>query len=172
MKKSKEKQMKAVRITRTEKRRKPKGGYNSLELLYCEICGELSIRFNTDRYNLPCPKCKNQKKEINKKKETLLQEIFSLNSLLYVTHKNDKRNTIKKEENTLLSSFRETRFKSTLDTLVQDYWFKPHSKYIVPRKIESSIDNRGQRLLANETFMLMLKLCYDLAYERYIKEEK
>lgn len=159
----------AIKIIRTK--RKKKGGksvgYNSQWVIYCTKCGSIiTDKWDSDYYNCPCPCCKNEGTEITRTKEQLLHDMAKDLNVLYFSRR--KKNVITSKENYLLTQFRETRFKSELDSLIQDFWFKPHSKYIIQHTEEQCVDNRGLSLLKNETFLHMLKLCYDLAYGRYI----
>ena len=161
----------AIKVIRTKRKRKggKSVGFNSQWVIYCKKCGNIiTDKWDSDYYNCPCPYCKNEGTEITATKEQLKNEIYNTSVKLFYPEHNKK--VINSKEIGLLSSFRETMFKSELDTLVQDFWFKPHIKYLVKRTEELCIDHRGLNLLKNKTFLHMLKLCYDLAYGRYIKE--
>ena len=160
--------VKVVRIKRKRKGGKSKG-FNSQWVIYCTACGKLiTDKWDTDFYNCPCPDCGNKGKFPESTKKGLLDEIGKYMDKMHNTEKDDKRNLISQDENAILASFRETRFKSELEDLVLNFWFKPHSKYVVRKETENCIDSRGQYLLNHKNFMDMLKLCYDLAYGRYI----
>ena len=160
----------AIKIVRTKRKRKggKSNGFNSQWVVYCTKCGSIiTEKWDSDYYNCPCPICKNEGREIVTTKKQLLLEMEHCINKLYFSRK--KKNILTSKENYLLTNFRETYFQSELDSLVQDFWFKPHTKYITQRTEEWCVDNRGLNLLKNDTFMHMLKLCYDLAYGRYIK---
>ena len=160
----------AVKVIRTARKRKggKTKGFNSQWLVYCTACGALiTNKWDTDFYNCPCPKCGNQEKVPITTKEELLKEIGIYMDKMYNPYKSDKHNLINRDENAILVSFRETRFKSELEDLILNFWFK-NKKHNVHKEVEYCIDNRGRYLLNHENFMSMLKLCYDLAYGRYI----
>lgn len=160
----------AIKVVRTKRKRKggKSKGFNSQWVVYCTKCGSIiTEKWDSDYYNCPCPNCKNEEQKVTITKQELLEDMVKDINKLYFSQK--KKNTLTSKENYLLTNFRETMFKSELDSLIQDFWFKPHSKYITQRKEELCIDNRGLNLLKNDVFMHMLKLCYDLAYDRYIK---
>ena len=160
----------AIKIVRTKRKRKggKTKGFNSQWVIYCTKCGSIiTDKWDSDYYNCPCPECQNKGQEIEVTKQQLLNNMAIDINKLYFSGK--RKNTLTSKENYLLTNFRETMFKSELDSLIQDFWFEPHAKYITQRTEEWCIDNRGLNLLKNKTFMHMLKLCYDLAYGRYIK---
>lgn len=159
-----------VKIVRTNRTRKggKSIGFNSQWVIYCTKCGSIiTDKWDTDYYNCPCPECKNEGKEITMSKEQLLKNMAKDIDKLFCIKK--RKRVLNSDEISLLTSFRETRFKSELDSLIHNFWFKPHDKYLIKRTEELCIDNKGLSLLKNDTFMHMLKLCYDLAYGRYIK---
>ena len=160
----------AIKIVRIKRKRKggKSVGFNSQWVVYCTKCGSIiTNKWDSDYYNCPCPICKNEGRETTTTKTQLLLEMEHCINKLYFSQK--KKNTLTSKENYLLTNFRETHFKSELDSLIQDFWFKPHAKYITPRTEEWCIDNRGLNLLKNDIFIHMLKLCCDLAYGRYVK---
>ena len=160
----------AIKIVRTKRKRKggKSKGFNSQWVVYCTKCGSIiTDKWDSDYYNCPCPHCKNEGQKIVSTRQELLDEMSKdLDKLFNLFSK--KKSILISEENYLITNFRETWFKTELDNLVLNFWFKPHSKYITKRTEEWCIDNRGINLLKNDTFMHMLKLCYDLAYGRYI----
>ena len=163
----------AIKIVRTIRKRKggKSKGFNSQWLVYCTSCGALiSEKWDTDFYNCPCPICKNEGKTPSITKNKLLKEMEIYMDRMYNPYKSEKNNLLNRDENAILSSFRETRFKSELEDLILNFWFKP-KKYSVRKEVEYCIDNRGRYLLNHEDFMYLIKLCYDLAYGRYIKEK-
>lgn len=160
----------AVKVIRTKRKRKggKSKGFNSQWVVYCTACGTLiADKWDTDFYNCPCPECGNKGKAPSLTKEKLLNKIGKYMDKMYNPYKSEKNNLINRDENAILSSFRETRFKSELENLVLNFWFKP-KKYNVRKELEHCIDNRGRYLSNHEDFMYLLKLCYDLAYGRYI----
>ena len=159
----------AIKIIRTKRKRKggKSVGFNSQWVVYCTKCGSIiTDKWDSDYYNCPCPCCKNEEKEIVISKEQLLKDMARDIDKLFCIQK--RKRLLTSNEIGLLTSFRETKFKSELDSLIHNFWFKPHNKYIVQRTEELCVDNRGLSLLKNETFLHILKLCYDLAYGRYI----
>ena len=161
----------AIKIVRIKRKRKggKSVGFNAQWVIYCTKCGSIIVnKWDSDYYNCPCPHCKNEGQEIVSTRQQLLDEMSKDLDKLYNLF-SKKKSILTSEENYLITNFRETWFQSELDNLVLNYWFKPHAKYITPRTEEWCIDNRGLNLLKNNTFLHMLKLCYDLAYGRYIK---
>lgn len=146
------------KIIRIKTSKKPRIGYNSLWLIRCKKCGELILRWDTELYNKPCPCCKDMDKItmiINK--EEIKENIFRIQRRLYSEYKTN--NVLTAKEVSLLSSFRETCFNSTLKDLISDYFFRSR-EYTLHRKVEWKISKRGEQLLKNPDFMDLLKECY------------
>lgn len=145
---------KIIRLRRTSK---PKGGYNSLWLIRCNICGEIILRWDTDMYNRACPVCNNAGVITKKDKKEIKENIFRIQRRLYSEYKSS--NVLSTKEVGLLSSFRETEFNTILEDLISDYWFLP-KHYEHPRRKEWMIDERGKKLIKTPDFIDLLKQCY------------
>ena len=148
-----------TKIIRLKTSKKPKIGYNSLLLIRCNSCGEIVLRWDTELYNKPCPCCKDEGKITLLSKEEIKENIFRIQRRLYSEYKTN--NVLSSKEVSLLSSFRETCFESSLKDLISDYFFKSR-EYTLHRKVEWKVSKRGEHLLKNPDFMDLLKECYFL----------
>jgi phage FluMu protein Com len=163
MKKNK---MDCKKIYKIRTSKKPKGGYNSLWLIRCNICGEIMLRWDTDMYNKACPCCKNEGYNKLQSKEEIKDKIFKIQEKLY--SERSPINTLSAKEVGILSSFRETMFESDLQNLLSDYIFT-NRIYHLHRKVEWRISKRGEKLLKNFDFIDLLKECYNLLEVNYKK---
>lgn len=150
---------KYTKIIRLKTSKKPKIGCNSLWLIRCNSCGEIVLRWDTELYNKPCPCCKDEGKITLPSKEEIKENIFRIQRRLYSEYKTN--NVLSSKEVSLLSSFRETCFESSLKDLISDYFFKSR-EYTLHRKVEWKVSKRGEHLLKNPDFMDLLKECYFL----------
>ena len=168
MKRGNEVKMDITKIIKISRKKKSCGGYNSKWLVRCNNCGEIFIVWDTDMYNCPCPHCKNNLKVDSRNTTEKKEKIFRINRRLYSEYKST--NVISAKENSILVELRETEFKSVLKDLVSDYWFKLNEPYKYCLKEEKLLDIRSRSLLKNDTFMQLLKECYDLIYPRTNKQ--
>ena len=114
----------AIKIVRTNRKRKggKSKGFNSQWVIYCTKCGSIiTDKWDTDYYNCPCPECKNEGKEITMSKEKLLKNMAKDIDKLFCIKK--RKRVLNSDEISLLTSFRETRFKSELDSLIHDFGY-------------------------------------------------
>lgn len=147
------------KIIRLKTSKKPHIGYNSLWLIRCNCCGEIILRWDTELYNKTCPCCKDVEQKVTVDKEIIKEDIFRIQNRLYSEYKTN--NVLSSKEVSLLSSFRETMFESTLKDLIYDYFFTTR-EYTIHRKIEWKISKRGEQLLKNPDFKDLIKECYNL----------
>ena len=157
--------MKVIKITKVQRKKKPKVGYNTLYLVMCEHCGEIQLVWDTNMYNRTCPLCKDTGEIMSRDKVEIKDNIFDLSIRLYNEYKTN--NTLSTAEMGRLSSFRETESLSELKELVQ-LWFRPRTEYTVLRTKQHCINKRGRALLKNPDFMEMLKECYLLAHSNMV----
>ena len=117
------------------------------------------LRWDTDMYNKACPCCKNEGEIQLHSEEDIKDNIFRIQRRLYSEYKTN--NILSTKEVGLLSSFRETKFESTLKDLFSDYLFTTR-EYTLHRKVEWKISKRGEQLLKNSDFLDLLEECYNL----------
>lgn len=149
------------KIYRLKISKKPKNGCNSLFLVFCERCGRIQTKWDTEIYNKACPHCKNKNIISCLPEDEVKDNIFRIQRKLYSEYKTN--NVLTPKEVELLSSFRETGFESILKNLFADHWFKTRN-YTVSRKVEWRISRRGEQLLKNQDFIDLIEECYKLLY--------
>lgn len=161
--------MNFIKITKVQRKKKPKVGYNTLHLVMCKHCGEIQLVWDTNMYNRPCPLCKDTGEIVSRDPKDIKDNIFDLSLRLYNEYK--ANNILSPAEIGKLSSFREIESLSALEELVL-LWFKPHTEYTVLRTKQYCTDARGRTLLKNPDFMEMLKECYMLVHSKNKKCNK
>lgn len=158
-----QKKMDLTKIIKVSKKKKSCNGFNSKWLSRCNKCGKIFIVWDTEMYNKPCPYCKNEGSKDKREKNIKKDNIFRINRRLYSEYKT--LNILSPKENQLLVEFRETEFKSVLNSLISDYWFKPNENKYNLKEIKL-IDKRGRKLIENDDFISLLEECYNLILPR------